>query len=417
MKHFLIMQILFFITTLSANLKIDDKEFLEYIAKLDKKIDYLNQRVIKQNENNQLIHSRLKDENELSKESGSILTTQTVDDILYTDLKNSSGFFEDKANKEKLMKITVHYSKYIEGIQINNNELKGYLSDNEVVFRLNENERINKIFIKRDEKINCIKFYTDKERESSFFGNCSFGVDKTILFAPHSLIGFYGDISKINRLITIGFILKEASIKEIVFKKLDYLSTIVSKNDSFIASLPDKLNASQINLYSINQNLKELSTNVNDKFFPIKKKDIEFVKFTIDAFFTSNSGKNIEVLKNKNLMEGICVTRPSHSIQGVSITIELDGEYEFDTIDYALLTCDNCRINSFELDTSKDGVNFIRNNKIINTTRNTTVNTIKMIKLEKSSAKYIRLSNNNGCNYTDYLGISYLFIYKLGDIS
>lgn len=138
-------------------------------------------------------------------------------------------------------------------------------------------------------------------------------------------------------------------------------------------------------------------------------KDIEYVGFEYSGAYsyngqTAGTGR-VEDIKDKTCMKGICAQSPGW------ITIELNGEWEFDTIEIggwkgnsSLWYADNGAGASIL--TSIDKSNW----KTVGTIPYGYGNTISTVKLTKSSARYIKF------NYTSYLGIGYLFIKKIDQI-
>jgi hypothetical protein len=133
------------------------------------------------------------------------------------------------------------------------------------------------------------------------------------------------------------------------------------------------------------------------------KKEIDFVSFESSGRYSTAGTHLLADLKNKNLMGGICVQSPYF------ITIELNFEHEFDTIEVggwngnsSLWYVGNGA--SAKILTSKDKTNFAE----VGVLPSNLSATIQVVKLKKTSAKYIKFQHNS------YLGIGYLKIFRFG---
>ena len=198
-----------------------------------------------------------------------------------------------------------------------------------------------------------------------------------------------------------SYLEKGETIGEIFFDRsfnhfpliLDYLRT---KKFSFGKLSKPELDdiEAECNYYGIN----EIESIIEDM-----KKEIDFVSFESSGRYSTAGTHLLADLKNKNLMGGICVQSPYF------ITIELNFEHEFDTIEVggwngnsSLWYVGNGA--SANILTSKDKTNFVE----VGTLPSNLSATIQVVKLKKTSAKYIKFQHNS------YVGLGYLKIFRFG---
>ena len=145
--------------------------------------------------------------------------------------------------------------------------------------------------------------------------------------------------------------------------------------------------------------------NQNNKEFMIQK-NLEYVSFDSSGRYMDAGTHNLQDLNDKSALKGICVDYPYY------ITIELNGQHEFEEIEIAGYA-GNTTIwypgngDYSEILTSKDKDTW----KKVGSIPSGYGKDPKTIKLTKSIGKYIKFKNDS------YLGIGYLKINSLGMIS
>lgn len=179
------------------------------------------------------------------------------------------------------------------------------------------------------------------------------------------------------------FILDYLRTKQIPYKRFSKTELHILKDDAEYYQITDVLN-----------------------YLEDRLKEISFVSFDYSAPFTYNgqtagNGK-LEDLKDRSCMKGICAKAPGW------ITIELNGEWEFDTIEIggwkgnsSLWYADNGAGASIM--TSSDKTTW----KTVGTIPYGYGTNIATVKLTRSVAKYIKF------NYSSYVGIGFLYIKKI----
>jgi hypothetical protein len=129
------------------------------------------------------------------------------------------------------------------------------------------------------------------------------------------------------------------------------------------------------------------------------------VALTFSGAYTysgSNVGSNkLEDLKDRNLNTGVCATSPGW------ITIELNNEWEVDEIEVGGFTGNSSAWHSGNgasatIQTSKDNNSWTN----VGTVPSDYANTIKSVKVTKTTCKYVKFSNGS------YLGFGYINIKK-----
>lgn len=133
------------------------------------------------------------------------------------------------------------------------------------------------------------------------------------------------------------------------------------------------------------------------------QKEIEFVRFESSGRYSTAGTHNLQDLKDKSLMKGICVQSPYH------IIIELNFEHEFDKIEVGGWNGNNSlwyvgNGSNAQILTSTDKTNWTEVGKLPSNLDGT----IRTVILKKSIAKYIKFQHNS------YLGLGYLNIIRYG---
>jgi len=151
----------------------------------------------------------------------------------------------------------------------------------------------------------------------------------------------------------------------------------------------------EVEYYGINE--------INDILAEIQK-EVEFVGFESSGKYSTAGTHKVEDLKDRSLMKGICVQSPYY------ITIELNFEHEFDSIDIGGYN-GNTGLwypgngSNATILTSKNKSDWTEVGKIPSNFSSS----IQNISLKRTTAKYIKFQHNS------YLGIGFLQVNRIGD--
>jgi soluble cytochrome b562 len=133
------------------------------------------------------------------------------------------------------------------------------------------------------------------------------------------------------------------------------------------------------------------------------QKEVEFINWENSGRYSTAGTHNLADLKDRTMMKGICVQSPYF------ITIEFNYEHEFEEIEVGgwggntSLWYPGNGANA-QILTSKDKVTWVEIGKL----PSTFTNVVTLLKVKKTTAKYIKFQHNS------YLGLGFLNIIRSG---